>query len=74
MSQCKLLFVPVAWNLGDVFGFRSCGEFMSFSFTLLLVLQVIVPLLVTEDEKTLVTCINCLTKVLSFANPSFHCL
>ncbi|KAK4775013.1 hypothetical protein SAY86_009948 [Trapa natans] len=27
-------------------------------------LSVIVPLLVTEDEKTLVTCINCLTKVL----------
>lgn len=26
-------------------------------------LQVIVPLLVTEDEKTLVACINCLTKV-----------
>ncbi|CAL5353551.1 hypothetical protein CsSME_00041593 [Camellia sinensis var. sinensis] len=26
-------------------------------------LSVIVPLLVTEDEKTLVTCINCLTKV-----------
>ena len=26
-------------------------------------LQVIVPLLVTEDEKTLVICINCLTKV-----------
>lgn len=32
----------------------------------LLILQVIVPLLVTEDEKTLVTCINCLTKVLHF--------
>ncbi|XP_076944904.1 CLIP-associated protein-like, partial [Bidens hawaiensis] len=26
-------------------------------------LSVIVPLLVTEDEKTLVTCINCLTKL-----------
>jgi len=26
--------------------------------------QVIVPLLVTDDEKTLVTCINCLTKVI----------
>jgi CLIP-associating protein 1/2 len=26
-------------------------------------LQVIVPLLVTEDEKTLVACINCLTKL-----------
>ncbi|XLT11889.1 hypothetical protein HN51_057579 [Arachis hypogaea] len=25
--------------------------------------QVIVPLLITEDEKTLVTCINCLTKL-----------
>lgn len=31
----------------------------------LLLFQVIVPLLVTEDEKTLVTCINCLTKVFS---------
>lgn len=31
----------------------------------LLMFQVIVPLLVTEDEKTLVTCINCLTKVFS---------
>ncbi|MCO5613060.1 hypothetical protein L7F22_067334 [Adiantum nelumboides] len=29
-------------------------------------LSVIVPLLVTEDEKTLVTCINCLTKVFYF--------
>ncbi|RVW53566.1 CLIP-associated protein [Vitis vinifera] len=29
-------------------------------------LSVIIPLLVTEDEKTLVTCINCLTKVLLF--------
>ncbi|KAI3747118.1 hypothetical protein L6452_09565 [Arctium lappa] len=27
-------------------------------------LSVIVPLLVTEDEKTLVTCINCLTKLI----------
>lgn len=34
------------------------------------VLQVIVPLLVTEDEKTLVTCINCLTKV--FSTIAFH--
>lgn len=33
--------------------------------TVQLILQVIVPLLVTEDEKTLVTCINCLTKVIS---------
>jgi hypothetical protein len=29
----------------------------------LIMLQVIVPLLVSDDEKTLVTCINCLTKV-----------
>ncbi|XP_047940470.1 CLIP-associated protein [Salvia hispanica] len=31
-------------------------------------LSVIVPLLVTEDERTLVTCINCLTKVKSMRN------
>ena len=32
--------------------------------TLLLFAQVVVPLLVSEDEKMLVTCINCLTKVI----------
>ena len=30
--------------------------------------QVIVPLLVTEDEKNLVSCINCLTKVIVSCN------
>jgi hypothetical protein len=29
-------------------------------------LQVVVPLLVSEDEKALVTCISCLTKVRPF--------
>ncbi|KAK9055667.1 hypothetical protein SSX86_026752 [Deinandra increscens subsp. villosa] len=32
-------------------------------------LSVIVPLLVTEDEKTLVTCINCLTKLVGRLSP-----
>lgn len=36
---------------------------ISFLWCHWLTMQVIVPLLVTEDEKTLVTCINCLTKV-----------
>lgn len=42
-----------------------CRRFMFYPvlFLIALLLQVIVPLLVTEDEKTLVTCINCLTKV-----------
>jgi len=43
-----------------------------------LMLQVIVPLLVTEDEKTLVTCINCLTKVCCVIRDVFdmyiHCM
>jgi len=34
-----------------------------FNLSNMSLLQVIVPLLVTEDEKTLVACINCLTKV-----------
>uniref|UniRef100_A0A2P2MUH6 TOG domain-containing protein n=1 Tax=Rhizophora mucronata TaxID=61149 RepID=A0A2P2MUH6_RHIMU len=32
-------------------------------------LSVVVPLLVTEDEKTLVTCINCLTKLVGRLSP-----
>ena len=40
--------------------------------------QVIVPLLVTEDEKTLVTCTNCLTKVCCVIRGVFdmciHCM
>lgn len=42
----------------------SVGIYVHTHYSGLLQLQVIVPLLVTEDEKTLVSCVNCLTKVL----------
>ncbi|KAM3217041.1 CLIP-associated protein [Capsicum annuum] len=39
------------------------SQYDPFRCLSLLLSQVVVPLLVTEDEKTLVTCINCLTKL-----------
>ncbi|KAG9145882.1 hypothetical protein Leryth_021336 [Lithospermum erythrorhizon] len=42
---------------------RHCVTLVLSQYDPLRCLSVIVPLLVTEDEKTLVTCINCLTKI-----------
>ena len=64
MSKCKIIYdlytCLVSWYMES--NFKIPPSFYS------VVLQVIVPLLVTEDERTLVTCINCLTKVKSMRN------
>lgn len=52
------------WISSFHFSLGSHGLFAIPISDKLLFLQVVVPLLVTEDEKTLVTCINCLTKVI----------
>lgn len=59
MSSCHGIWNSVCINLMLISNFKIPPSFYSVA------LQVIVPLLVTEDERTLVTCINCLTKVKS---------